>query len=188
MSKKTAKQIIDSDNHYLLQVKQNQPSLYEHIQEVVTQEKPVDTYLHKEKKRGQTIVWETKVYVATPNEITQKWESLQRFVSTRKTITKANEISEYTTFRITDLADLSAKKFYKGIRGHWLIENQLHWVRDVNFGEDKNRIRHDNTAVNIAIFNTMAINYLRTNFEKSVKYSQILFGQNVKEQYDKLRT
>jgi hypothetical protein len=58
----------------------------------------------------------------------------------------------------------------------------------VNFKQDKNNIVNENAAVNMAIFNTMAINYLRENIEDSIKYSQIIFGQNVKEKYNQIRT
>lgn len=110
----------------------------------------------------------------------------QKEKNTRKTDREMlcfNSVAYY----ISDLV-LSAQVFAEGIRGHWGIENRLHWVKDVILKEDNNRIKHQNGAVNMAIFNNIAINFLRQNFDDSVKYSQILFGQNVKELFSKIRT
>ena len=91
------------------------------------------------------------------------------------------------SYRISDVK-LTAKEFAEGIRGHWGIENRIHWVKDVNFKEDGNKIRDDNGAVNMAIFITISLNYLRQNIDDSIKKAQILFGQNVKELIFKIRT
>jgi len=69
------------------------------------------------------------------------------------------------------------------------IENRLHWVQDVHFGQDDNGVTNDNAAVNMAFFNTLSLRKFRDNvLKKAIKYSQILFGRNVKEQYQKLKT
>jgi hypothetical protein len=61
-------------------------------------------------------------------------------------------------------------------------------VKDVNFKEDKNKIKDDNGAVNMVIFNTILLNYHRQNINDSIKKVQILFGQNVKEFFFKIKT
>jgi predicted transposase YbfD/YdcC len=91
------------------------------------------------------------------------------------------------SYRISDV-ELSAKEFAKGIRQHWGIENRIHWVKDVNFKEDDNKIKDDNGAVNMAVFTTISLNYLRQNISDSIKEAQILFGQNVKELFFTIRT
>ncbi|HEY2756883.1 MAG TPA: ISAs1 family transposase [Pseudolabrys sp.] len=48
-------------------------------------------------------------------------------------------------------------------RSHWTIENQLHWVLDVHFGEDANRARKDNAPENLAILRRLALNMLRSH-------------------------
>lgn len=55
----------------------------------------------------------------------------------------------------------------KAIRGHWKIENQLHWVLDVQFSEDDSRIRKDNAPQNLALIRQIALNLL--NQDKSLK-------------------
>jgi hypothetical protein len=46
-------------------------------------------------------------------------------------------------------------------RGHWGIENRLHWVRDVSFGEDKCQVKKGHGPHNLAVFRNAAINLLR---------------------------
>ena len=47
------------------------------------------------------------------------------------------------------------------VRLHWGIENQLHWVLDMAFGEDQSRIRKDNAPSNVAIIRHAALNMIR---------------------------
>ena len=56
----------------------------------------------------------------------------------------------------------SPKRLLQITRSHWGIENQLHWVLDVNFAEDRNRSRCDHAPENLAIMRRLALNILRT--------------------------
>ncbi|WP_144875652.1 ISAs1 family transposase, partial [Hyella patelloides] len=56
---------------------------------------------------------------------------------------------------ITSLSE-EAEKLADYIRGHWTIENQLHWVLDVEFSEDNSRIRKDNSPENLAVIRHIA--------------------------------
>lgn len=56
---------------------------------------------------------------------------------------------------------LSAARFLDIARGHWSIENNLHWILDVVFGEDRNRSRMDHAPENLAILRKLAINTLQ---------------------------
>ena len=55
------------------------------------------------------------------------------------------------------------RRFARAVRGHWSIENQLHWVLDVQFREDANRARKDNAPENLAILRRLALNILRSH-------------------------
>jgi predicted transposase YbfD/YdcC len=65
-----------------------------------------------------------------------------------------------TRYFITSLSH-KAQQLSQSIRGHWSIENQWHWVLDVEFNEDDSRIRKDNAPENLAIIRHIALNLLK---------------------------
>lgn len=58
---------------------------------------------------------------------------------------------------------ISPKRLLHVARSHWGIENQLHWVLDVHFAEDRNRARKDNAPENLATLRRLALNILRSH-------------------------
>ena len=158
----------------------------------------IDTYHITEKTHGRHTTWTVKVYEIEDIVLQKTWTNLRTFICVEKSVSqkgKANTkqakqvfTTESISYRISDVTCLSAKEFAQGIRGHWGIENRTHWVKDVNFKEDNNGIKNDNGAVNMAIFNTISLNYLRQNIDDSIKNAQIIFGQNVKELFLTIRT
>ena len=72
---------------------------------------------------------------------------------------------------------LSAKAFAEAVRSHWRIENSLHWVLDVTFGEDLSRLRKGHGAKNMAVVRHFAINLVRAaNDKHSLKTRRKLAG------------
>jgi len=57
--------------------------------------------------------------------------------------------------------DMSALEFYRSIRGHWSIENKLHWSLDMVFSEDASQVRKGHAAENLNILRKMALSLLR---------------------------
>ena len=73
------------------------------------------------------------------------------------------EGAEHTTktrYFISSL-DMDAKRTLWAKRAHWQVENSLHWVLDVAFGEDHSRVRKGNAAQNFAVIRHIALNLLR---------------------------
>ena len=62
--------------------------------------------------------------------------------------------------------DLSAQAFATAVRGHWAIENNLHWTLDVTFGEDQSRLRAGHGAKNMAVVRHFALNLIRNQPDK----------------------
>jgi predicted transposase YbfD/YdcC len=196
--KKTVDAIINSGNHYVLQIKKNQWKLYHYIRNHCATNPAIETYQITEKTHGRHTTWRVKIYEIEDLVLQKTWTNLRRFILVEKTVvqkgkantTQAKQVitTESISYRISDVTSLSAQEFAQGIRGHWGIENRTHWVKDVNFKEDNNKIKNDNGAVNMAIFNTISLNYLRQNIDDSIKNAQIIFGQNVKELFLTIRT
>ena len=70
---------------------------------------------------------------------------------------------------------ISAKRFAGFTRGHWSIENNLHWQLDVTFGEDASRIRKANGAANMSILRRTALSMLKneTSFKRGIKGKRV---------------
>ena len=49
---------------------------------------------------------------------------------------------------------------------HWAIENSFHWVMDVTFSEDHSRIRNEESAENMAVLRSVALNLLKQDTSK----------------------
>ena len=62
----------------------------------------------------------------------------------------------------------SASFYQQKIRGHWEIENKLHWTLDVDFQEDADRKRNKNAAQNFSLINKVAINILKNDKTKNI--------------------
>lgn len=70
------------------------------------------------------------------------------------------ESSTKVRYYISSLAG-DAKQVLDSVRGHWGIENKVHWILDVAFREDDSRIRKGNGAQNFAILRHVALNLLK---------------------------
>jgi predicted transposase YbfD/YdcC len=72
---------------------------------------------------------------------------------------------------------LTATEAAAAVRGHWAIENRLHWVLDVTFGEDQSRLRKGHGARNMATVRHFALNLVRAAADKrSIKSRRKLAG------------
>ena len=63
-------------------------------------------------------------------------------------------------YYISSLAG-DAERLLEAVRGHWGVENSVHWTLDVSFGEDDSRVRKDNGAEMFAALRRMALNILK---------------------------
>jgi predicted transposase YbfD/YdcC len=75
------------------------------------------------------------------------------------TRTEAGKTTRSTRFYVSS-ARLTPQAFARAVRGHWAIENSLHWVLDVTFDEDRARNRRDNGPENLAILRRLTLNLL----------------------------
>ena len=88
-----------------------------------------------------------------------QWRGLQSLV---KVVTE-------TRFYISSLRDLSAQKSYELARGHWRVENQLHWQLDITFHEDQLRHWTALAPENLALVRKIALNIAHTHTQKLSK-------------------
>jgi len=175
---KTLETAKDTGNEVIVQVKENQKTLFNDCQALAETASPQDVYQEPVTKARNRIE-SRKVEVFTPMNLTDadKWSLVEALVKVERhrlifdPKTKEWQPCDETSFYISTTV-LSAKTFCMGIRGHWQIENGDHHVRDVTLAEDQSRIR-----INPHIFaklRSFALNILRVNHVDNV--SQELFN------------
>ena len=95
---------------------------------------------------------------------------LRTYVRVVRTRHLWNKTTTEVMFYLSSLPP-DAQQLGKAIRQHWSIENQLHWVLDMTFGEDACRIRTGHAPENIALLKRWSINLLNqeTSFKRSTR-------------------
>lgn len=92
---------------------------------------------------------------------------------------------QQTNYYISSLAT-SAVEFAQGIREHWGIENCLHWVKDVIFGEDAAPFRNYNAATNWSFIRTIVINVARLGGYDSQTIAERFLGHDINKLFSLL--
>jgi predicted transposase YbfD/YdcC len=84
-------------------------------------------------------------------------------IKRHRTDLRTGKRSRETVYAITSMGSKRAggRAIAEGLRGHWGIENKIHYVRDVSFGEDASRIRTGHGPQNMATLRSVAMNFLR---------------------------
>lgn len=167
--KEIAAQIVEKEGYYLLAVKANQGDLFTEIQENFTyfnaeqstQDWEYDHGRYEERKCSLM----SASQALSPNLLAQ-WKDIQHIVRVEsKRIIKDKESLE-TRFYISNRPNTNTAKFNELTRGHWGIENQLHWHLDVTFSEDACRARTGHAAENLNIMRKIALHRLAQNQTK----------------------
>jgi predicted transposase YbfD/YdcC len=107
---------------------------------------------------------ETRWYDAVPVPPTlrhrEEWKDLRSICRVTRAWTERGEEKSEVRYFISSLP-ADAKALAKAILGHWGIENGLHWVLDMYFGEDRSRARTDASAANLAVLRRWIVTLLR---------------------------
>ena len=108
------------------------------------------------------------------------WAGLKSIVAVECERTENKKTSIERRYFISSHDGLNAKFMAKAIRGHWGIENSLHWSLDVSFGEDDSRVRKGHGAENLSRLRRITLNLLKE--EKTVKVG--IKGKRLKAGWD----
>ena len=121
-------------------------------------------------RREHRQVWAVPAAGMGPLHPIEPWVGLKPIVMVRRGRHLWNKITRETMIYLTSLP-CDAARIGRAIRTHWGIENQLHWVLDVTWGEDKSRIRRGHGGENMALLHRLAISALNqeTSNKRSLK-------------------
>jgi predicted transposase YbfD/YdcC len=165
---KIAQTIKDKGSDYLLAVKANQPTLRKETQAAFAVAREIDTFVDHDKGHGrieQRTVSVIKEIDWLDGERRFPGELRLPHAATLVRVQSRAELCDRSRLEAryyVSSAELSAKQAAEAVRGHWGIENQLHWTLDVVFAEDQSRLRKGHGARNMAVVRHFAINLIRT--------------------------
>ncbi len=171
MPKKTCQLIIDSGNDYVIAVKDNQPKLHRHIKRVAALRSPASRYIATEKTRDRLTTRTVEVFHDL-NGIDLGWTGIKSLIRVERVGTRGRKQYHEVVCYISSLIR-TAQEFACGIRGHWSIENCLHWVKDVVLDEDDSTIRLGNAPANLSVIRAIAQGALRRAQSLSI-YSVVM--------------
>lgn len=177
--KKIAREIKEADADYVLALKGNQETVHAEVktfldQTVAELQEPCLPGAKRSPAAATLATWETVEKDHGRLEIRRyyqsaelawfadlaKWEGLQsvglveavREVGGQRTVERRYYLSSLP---------LEVQQFARAVRGHWGVENKLHWVLDVCFREDQSRARAGFAAENLATLRRLALNLLK---------------------------
>ena len=166
-----AAKIIEKGADYILAAKGNQGLLEEGMLDTIKFSNPISEFEESDFGHGRIENRKCSVFNEFSHiENVSKWMGLKSVVKIeatriiKKTGKEEKEIRCYISSIGTD-----AKKLTEAIREHWGIENELHWVLDVSFGEDKSMKHNANAVENFSILLRIALNLVKN--EKTKKRS-----------------
>ena len=165
-----AQSILDAKADYVLAVKGNQPTLHDGIVEFFTTHMEdefatVKVSLHETQEQGHGRHERRSYFVCpVPDELPdrRRWPKLAAIGMALNETLRGDKSSTELRFYILN-KKLSGKRFAAAVRGHWGIENRLHWQLDVTFGEDQCRIRKGHADANFSILRRTALSLLKNN-------------------------
>ena len=165
--KNIAKEIREADAEYVLALKGNHEVVHEEVKSylddaIQRQAKELVSHETVEKDHGRQ---ETRRYWQSADldwfADRAKWEGLQSVgvVEARRQVGEG-PVTVERRYYLSSLAP-EAARFARAVRGHWSVENQCHWLLDVQMGEDQSRVRAGHAAQNLGTLRRLALNLLK---------------------------
>lgn len=185
--KNIAKQIVDGGGDYVLALKGNQGNIHKDVEAWISKQMEngfadVNARTHEvtEKSHGRKVtIWYTQLPVPNTLNGRDQWTKLKSIgVAVRHC--EENDKNTYDTRYYLSSLPMGVKRFANAVRGHWAIENSLHWCLDVTFREDESRLRNRVAGDNMAWLKRFAIGLLKQTPSKvSVAMRRRIAGWNV---------
>ena len=154
----TAEWIISRGAHYVLTVKGNQPGLKRELERLPWKDVPavsVPDGSHGRRVRRTIKAVEAPAWIDFPGAAQVIRIRRTRTVRGRKHVEVVHLICSLP------MTDAQPELVASWARGHWAIENRLHWIRDVVFDEDRHRLRTGNAPQVMAALRNLAISLIR---------------------------
>ena len=163
--------ITEKGGDYLLRVKANQPKLHEEMMEF---------FLDAERDGFKSGTWHPiedtdgdhgRIEIRRTwacDELSwfadhARWAGLKSVIVQRNTRESKGKTSDSLNIYISSRPAKEVEALARAARGHWAVENSLHWVLDMAFDEDWSRVRSDHAALNLAALRRVVVSVVRKN-------------------------
>jgi predicted transposase YbfD/YdcC len=177
-----AGQIKSQGGDYVLALKNNQPGLHDKVTALLDEAalddfKDMSHGYDEQTNKGHGRIETRKTWVTDEvkwlgPELLALWPglaSVARVESTRQDLgDMTGKVSVERRYYISSLKGTDARKMALAVRGHWGVENKLHWRLDMTFREDESRLRKDHSAENFSRLRRIAMNQLRKQPDKKI--------------------
>jgi predicted transposase YbfD/YdcC len=194
--REVAREVVDRGGGYVLAVKENQPTLHRKVKALLDEavlsgfEGVRHGYReHTDGGHGRVEtrrVWVTDEVSWLGDELLSQWAGLAGgsvavVESVRQDLgDPSGKVTTERRYFISSLSGTDAARMADAVRGHWAVENKLHWQLDVSFREDERRIRKGHGAENYSRLCRLALNLLKR--DKTVKIG--VHGKRLKAGWD----
>jgi len=187
--KEIAGKILDEGGDFVLAVKENQPTLYAATMDFFDKhmangfaDAPHRWHVTEDKGHGRQ---ERRGYFVAPVPedfpVLDQWPGVKALgVATTVSQRDGKESSENRYYILSRY--VSGRRFAEAVRGHWGIENHLHWQLDVTFREDDLRIHKDHAPANMSILMRTALSLLKneTSNRRGIATNRLVAGWDEK--------
>lgn len=175
--KTTAKAAIEAKADYILPVKRNHSDLLDDIKLLFNEAEnkdykgfDADQFESCEIGHGR---WEQRIYSHLDAEdlpVCSEWKGMKTVAKVIRRRTYDNKSTWEICYFISSL-DINAELLAHAIRGHWAVENNLHWSLDVIFREDNSKYKNRSGAQNLSVIRKIALGMLKkdTSTKKSIR-------------------
>jgi predicted transposase YbfD/YdcC len=177
-----AGQIKSQGGDYVLALKDNQPALHDKVTALLDEAalddfKDMSHGYDEQTNKGHGRIEARKTWVTDEvkwlgPELLALWPglaSVARVESTRQDLgDMTGKVSVERRYYISSLKGTDARKMALAVRGHWGVENKLHWRLDMTFREDESRLRKDHSAENFSRLRRIAMNQLRKQPDQKI--------------------
>lgn len=183
--KEHVRKINDKGADYVLALKGNQGAFHKEVEEFFEDcsnlqfEDVPHQFFHGGPEKDHGRLEKRKHWLVTELKWLSKakeWAGLNGVGMVESERTQDGKTSLERRYFCTSLSDVKA--FARAVRGHWGVENSLHWSLDVAFNEDRSRIRKDHAPENLAIMRHIALNLLKqeTTLKLGIKAKRLKAG------------
>jgi len=170
---KVANQILDQHGDYIMQLKGNNAEMHRAAYRVMTSVMDPDTRFYGYRdhvvvenqghgRQETRCVWVTDQVDPVTYYPMQRWDGIRTLVLVENHREMLNgQVESERHVYLSSLDKPSAQTMLEHIRGHWGIENGLHWMLDVGFREDECRMRTGHAAENMSRLRRIGLNLLK---------------------------